>query len=845
MFFSCRSSYQNQSSKSEKENEYNQCQCLVNDKVKKKNTYSSYNSCDIVNETANTKSFKIPKITHNKENIDNTTVNDYKHKTFDIINETDTINQQHIVNGPKTEMKNFKSSDCSKNVDNVSNLNTADVKEPTEIKQSEVINSIPSEILCKSHETDMVFSNEINSIANTSRNSQIEEKDLINILKNPKLRTFISLFQDEKKMDLLIKMSEYLDNNINDDELKNKGILNKKLLNFDKNIAIKKKTTKNLNVNSSNAFLSCISVDNENKEKIKKKNNYLNEFNEGNTSSGNIYDHSHAQHKSESSKCKKSTKSYRNYKIIKDKLQPEQNDLKIVTAKFDKNISRIENCYSDTSSTSYDIKNKYKPMDDENAQAIKPKSVKFARQNLEIKKNNFQTQLENKNQITKIDRKNSKYVKGNYKKRKIISKPMSLMDYQPIVVSTHSDEISTDRSIEQTNPKTSNFVDDQPVFKKSRVSELDKLNADLNRIVDAKNILNTSNKRKYRTKTIDNKSNDIQNKNKQVNDEKAQKMQPRNPINLKLERKNLEIKQSHSQIELENKNQITKKDRKNSTSAKGIDKKVKTISKPLGFIDYQPIVVLSRFDEISTDRSAVQKNTKTSKYVVVNKPVFKKSRLSELDKLHADLNGIFDCNDIFNVTNKRQCRTNKLVVNVNTNEVKLNRKESTNIKHLDSNENQHTEFICCSEKLKKKVAKSTFKLNKNKHFVKKPNENKTLAPVTIKSAVENKMPRENECQQPTVKELIALSKAQISHKSIIYNECGQQQSFNEIPPKSNTNECLPELNICTSTPELTVDEYPPTLLTIDKNPPEIVIDKKLLESNMLQFSPERDTHQCK
>lgn len=138
--------------------------------------------------------------------------------------------------------KNYKKleiGECSKNLGNVSIPNLEGVSGQTEIghniisstskEQSGVVNSTTTEIVCKSQEKNIVSSNEINSTADNS--PKIDEKALIDILKNPKFMDVITIFQDEDKMEKLHKLLK--SSGINDDKLKKKGILSNEQIEID------------------------------------------------------------------------------------------------------------------------------------------------------------------------------------------------------------------------------------------------------------------------------------------------------------------------------------------------------------------------------------------------------------------------------------------------------------------------------------------------------------------------------------------------------------------------------------------------------------------------------------
>jgi len=543
----------------------------------------------------------------------------------DEISKTLKVNNSKPKSGKDITSKNYnksESGECSKNLDNVSIPKLEDVSGQTDIghniisstskEQSGVVNSTTTEIVCKSQEENIVSSNEINSTADNT--PKIDEKALIDILKNPKFISVISMFQDEDKMEKLTKLLESSDVNTNDDKLKNNDTLNKQKLEIDKEKKIKRKMKKekrklrkmkkNVSEESSideskDEFLNDISDDSnynqaENTVIGKKKNSHSNELKEGNTSS------STDQHKLKSIKRKKSKESYGNFEILKDKCKPELKDLKIVIAKFDKNIKRSENCNSDISSTSDDVQPNNQPTNVEIPQEVKPKkpflgplSVKLARQKMELEQNNSKNVKDVKNQL-------------EFEIKKV--------------------------------SKRSNSVD---VFDK---------------------------KGKLNTETL---------------------------TSLMIE---------------------------------------------------QPIVLIRPFqnpkpfdDETNSNKSVEQKsNTST---VNANKPELKKARLSELDKLHADISEMYDCKEVLNAPSIRQCRTNKQIDYVNTiNVVTSKKKKMSNIEQLDSNDDQNG-FNQCVEKTKntkKKVKKTTIKLNTQKKIDKKSMANKTSPPVVVKSAVLNK-----------------------------------------------------------------------------------------------------------
>ncbi|CAI6364719.1 unnamed protein product [Macrosiphum euphorbiae] len=505
--------------------------------------------------------------------------------------------------------KTLESGECSKNLDNGSIPNLENVSRPTEIgldvisstskEQSGVVNSTTTEIVCKSQERNVVSSNEINSTADN--NPKIDEKALIDILKNPKFMSVLSILQDEDKMEKLEKLLESSDVIANDDKLKKKGIYTKEQIEINEKKKIKRKMKKEKRklrkMNKSVTEESSIE---------KTKNEFFNDISDNNFKAENIVKtkikNSHSstdQHKLKSIKRKKSKESYGNFEILKDKCKPELKDLKIVIAKFDKNIKRSDNCSSDISSTSNDVQINDKPINVEITQEMKskkpflgPLSVKLARQKMEMEKNNSQSECDIKNPYefeTKKVRNGSKSIDRLNKKLKFDSETLnSLMTEQPIVLI---------RPLQ--NPKP--------------------------------------------------------------------------------------------------------------------------------------------FDDETNLNKSIKQNSDTSTFIV-NKPEIKKARPSELDKLHADISEMFDCEAVLNASNIRQCRTNKQIDYVNTNVVMSKKKKTSNIVPLDSNDDQNelNRNVGTKNNTKNKIKKSTVKLNTKKKFVKKSMANKTAPPVVAKTAILNK-----------------------------------------------------------------------------------------------------------
>ncbi|XP_022160559.1 uncharacterized protein LOC111026733 [Myzus persicae] len=729
-----------------------------------------------------------------KEILENVNVNNSKPKfEIDIITKND---------------KKIEYSECIKNYDCVSIPVAEDVCGRNEIRhniisspskeQSGVVN--PTIARCISQQKNMVSTNEINFTADDHR--KVVNKYWLDLLKNQKCKDAINIFQDKDKIK---KQKE-----------KQKRKKTKK--------KVSAESSKNSNEERKNKFLNCISDDNnfnqaENRVEIKKKKSHLNKLNKGSTSFGNIYGHlSTGQHKL------KSNESYGNFEILKDRCIFEKKQLKIVIAKLDGNIEGSENCNADTS-TNNNIQTNNKPLNIKRAQEIKykkpfvgPLSVKLARQKMEMELSDSKYERDIKNQLkfeTRKVRKKSKAVNRLDKKEKL-------------------------------NSET--YIVNKPKLRKARRSELDKHRANITGTFHCEPVLNASTKRLRRTdKKIDYvKTNTSTNNYSQTNNEPLNVQIPQEikykkpfvgPLSVKLARQKMEMELSDSQYKRDIKNQLdieTRKVRKKSKSVDRFDKKEELISETsTSLMIEQPIVLIRPFennkllDKITDSNKPFKQNSKTSTYIV-NKPKLRKTK-SELDKLCANITGMFYYENIINAPTKRQCRTNKKIDNVKTKEVSLKEKVTSNIEVSGLNEDK-SKFIFKVGKpknIKKKVQKSTIVLNKKKQFVKKSVANQTNnfggKPVIQQCQViyESK-DNDDHNQQISVTDLNAQANDQKQPDSLfsIENKC-YEQTIDEIEQNSIIDESTPESSI------------------IHVNLPVSVNDKILPELNMLQFLPEQ------
>lgn len=150
------------------------------------------------------------------------------------------------------------------------------------------------------------------------------------------------------------------------------------------------------------------------------------------------------------------------------------------------------------------------------------------------------------------------------------------------------------------------------------------------------------------------------------------------------------------------------------------------VIQPIESISLQSTIPKKASKEIHSvsNVDTIEQNTSNVNVIetnIQNKSDIKKPRpkMTELDKLHADINEMYDSDKLLSVPNVRQCRMNKSIDYVNNNQAVVSRKNKTSsVQQLDLHGDQNN--------------KSTFKLNKKKQVVKKNNIK------TVKTTVLNK-----------------------------------------------------------------------------------------------------------
>jgi len=468
------------------------------------------------------------------------------------------VNLKKIITSSENENK-IAVEECSKICNNKYYDGTKNVSETIEMgqnvisstsKESSEIDS-STEVVSKSYNENIVSSDEINSTADMTSNPKIDETVLMNILSNPKLMSVISILQDEGKMNKLNKLLESTEIDIsNDDVSKNKNILNKDHNDIEKKKKIKKKMKKEKKKKrkmkknfgseesscgeSKNELLKHVSdnddINNDNIRRTKKVNSFLDDSSDDckiSSNSDNNYNHSATdQVNPKSSKRKKSQEYYGNFEILKDSCQTNLKDLKIVIAKFDKNVKILENLNSDVSSSSIQTTN-------ETVQGVKPKkpflgplSVKLAKQKLEIESNHSGldeiTQLESEINIIpkkkindsesiqkKKEKRNSKSMVNKIHDSYVVIEPIESISIQR-ALSKETPTICKVSTVEQNTSKVTlfdtNIVENKSDIKKPKpkMTELDKLHADISEMYDSYKLLNVPNVRQCRmNKQID------------------------------------------------------------------------------------------------------------------------------------------------------------------------------------------------------------------------------------------------------------------------------------------------------------------------------------------------------
>lgn len=427
----------------------------------------------------------------------------------------------------KENKNNLNLGECSKSIENIETSieeTGQDVISSTSKELFEVEDKI-IEDKCKNLEENTVSSNVINSTEDV-RSNQLVSSSLID-LKNPGLLTLIEILQDEQKR---LKLQEFLnatDKKItNEDESKNKNLSHEEYSDLDKQKKLRKKMRKKekklrQKMNQNNAF-------NKKKKNEKSDNTFLNNSiddssnnesivvidnsNDENSNTGVNYDNlSTDQDKVKSSKRKKSKENYGNFEI-KDKnlFNTELKNLKIVIAK---NVNKNK---SSSSKVSNEVQTpcESKHLEKSKKPFFGPLSVKLAKERLATDQNNFNNDLDENNEIISKSKEKKSFKSKNKKiktnvveESSVLVKSDNLMDESSALVEKSvQDECSiTDQNPKQNTPAQSN-IDNKTEIKKSRpkMTELDKLHADISEMYDCDALLNASNIRHCRlNKQID------------------------------------------------------------------------------------------------------------------------------------------------------------------------------------------------------------------------------------------------------------------------------------------------------------------------------------------------------
>lgn len=445
--------------------------------------------------------------------------------------------------------------DCSKSlhnkshqrIENVESIETGQNVISSTSKETSEIDSL-TDIVCRNNNENIVSSNEINSTADTTSNPKpFENAALMNVLSNSKL---ISILQDDEKMKRLTMLLESnVVENLFEDKSKNKNILNYEHLDIGEQKKMRKKIKKEKrkqrkmlgkirrsisgeefsDEKSKNEHKKCISdVNSMNNESIiRTKIVFDNSNDDENTSSDseNSNDYSSTdQGKSKLSKCKKSKESYGNFEILKDKNsdKTELKDIKIVLAKFDRNMKKSESLNSDVSSNNVQTNDKINVLKPKKP-FLGPLSVKLAKEKVEIERSRLQLNTKmNTNTIVSNKRlRCKKSLKKSNTKLKTNSKTLvkavdAIESHDDTSIkSVPTEEVSIETPIQNelviTEQKSkdgtmmeNNVNEIRSDIKKPKKTELDKLHADISEMYDCYTLLNVSNIRQCRTnKQID------------------------------------------------------------------------------------------------------------------------------------------------------------------------------------------------------------------------------------------------------------------------------------------------------------------------------------------------------
>lgn len=255
------------------------------------------------------------------------------------------------------------------------------------------------------------------------------------------------------------------------------------------------------------------------------------------------------------------------------------------------------------------------------------------------------------------------------------------------------------------------------------------------------------------------------------------------PLSVKLTRDKLETDQNNSNNVLDGNNQLEIKPNneiisngKAKKSCKSKNKRVKTnVAKKSSLLiesqETDPIVQISTPVNMPLDDEHGI-NDQNNKEIIPIKPNvdiktdIKKSRpkMTELDKLHADISEMYDCDAVLNAPSIRHCRQNKQINYVNNNTAAMSKKNRTS--NIDQSNDQIDEV---SGELSKtplgKKNKSKLKINKKVCISKKDNTMNIVPHNTVNSTLNKKVTG----SKKTKKIVKSHDKSELSNLSLNYN----------------------------------------------------------------------------
>lgn len=656
--------------------------------------------------------------------------------------------EEHLINN--TDNKNAMAQNVIGLIETGQNVISSTSKEPSEIDSS-------IEVSCKTNDECIVSSNVVNSTADTNIPKQDDKIiDLNSILAaNPHFMSVLSLFQNEEKFQKLNKLLESSDVlNILEDKPKNKDIPNNEHVNVDEQKKSKKKLRKkkkrrklnknitseeSTNEESNNEPFSSILDDDHFNDVLQKTKKVLScsEYSDDdcNTSSNDNNYLLTDQSKPKSNKRKKFRENYGHFEILKDKNSCKA-DLKVVLAKFDKN--RNDNPNSDVSNVNVKTIDKCKMK--ETVQHVKhkkpflgPLSVKLARQKLEIEKNHSLTLNESS------DKMNLGFEESNE-----TNNENKVLKNTKLVKSKKKEKINT----------TSNNVREEPPY------------------IILEPYEGTSS-------TITSVETSFQDEHADQNPNESDVISCKSDTKKPRPRHMTELEKLHADI------------------SEMYDCEAVLNAPSIRHCRTNKQVTVPPFqDEPKTDKSP-NKISLIESHVIGSKSYSKKPRpryMTELDKLHADISEMYDCEAVINAPSIRQCRINKLDQVSNSNVV-LSKKNKIPREKRDVNE----EFNCVEKQMG--IKKLTLNLNKNK----KPNTKKIMPVVTEKYPVKIKKHRvlqsgKSKNPKPKLSKVLKAYKKKLKKKK-------RESIIIDLTKESSENQLNDDSSVLTTEKSLTDDDY--------------------------------------